>query len=135
MISNVGDKVGEIAGQAQDTVGDTASGLLDTIKQNPLPAALAGAGLAWLFMKGNDGSSHKQNVPQARAYPMDAQGSGQYRYPVYPNYAGGSEYQAGSGYTPALPNSTQVPAPAARTAGLSTLSEDPIPFGLAGLGL
>ena len=60
MISNVTDRV-QGAGSGgtaqtsygvqpvQGTVTGTSSGLIDTIKQNPVPALLAGTGLAWLF--------------------------------------------------------------------------------------
>lgn len=35
---------------AQTTVRDTSRSFMDTIRENPIPAALAGFGLAWLFM-------------------------------------------------------------------------------------
>jgi ElaB/YqjD/DUF883 family membrane-anchored ribosome-binding protein len=53
-------------GRAEDMVSNvsqTAKGfgadMLETIKQNPLPAALAGIGIGWLLMKNSEGSSKK----------------------------------------------------------------------------
>lgn len=75
----VGDKVGDFADQAQQTAGDVAGRVGDTagyvaeqtgdiagqvlrtIKANPIPAALAGLSLGWLFMNGQGGSSQGQS--------------------------------------------------------------------------
>ena len=43
-------KVEDLATSIGDTMNDTRDTLVETIRQNPLPAALAGIGLAWLFM-------------------------------------------------------------------------------------
>lgn len=43
-------KVENMVHSAQDTVRDTGTSVVDTIKANPIPAALVGVGLAWLFM-------------------------------------------------------------------------------------
>ncbi len=43
-------KVEHMVHSAKETVTDTGSSFVDTIKANPIPAALAGVGLAWLFM-------------------------------------------------------------------------------------
>src|SRR5687768_1536880 len=37
-------------GGAVDTVKDTGSTMMDTIKENPIPAALIGIGIGWLFL-------------------------------------------------------------------------------------
>jgi ElaB/YqjD/DUF883 family membrane-anchored ribosome-binding protein len=37
---------------AKETVGDYGSGVIDTIKANPIPAALVAVGLGWLVMSG-----------------------------------------------------------------------------------
>jgi hypothetical protein len=39
----------EALGSAGSTVQDTGHGLLETVRQNPIPAALAGLGIAWLW--------------------------------------------------------------------------------------
>ena len=45
---------------ASDTVSETRSTIMDTIKQNPVPAALVGIGLGWLFMNRSSGSSQRR---------------------------------------------------------------------------
>ncbi|HEX5040387.1 MAG TPA: DUF3618 domain-containing protein [Candidatus Limnocylindria bacterium] len=71
-LSELGDRLepGRLMSQAKDNVRDatigrveeTAKGMSDmvmeTIKRNPIPAALAGAGLALLWMNRSDGSDH-----------------------------------------------------------------------------
>jgi hypothetical protein len=46
----------EALGSAGSTVQDTGYGLLETVKQNPIPAALAGVGIAWLWTHRASGS-------------------------------------------------------------------------------
>jgi chromatin segregation and condensation protein Rec8/ScpA/Scc1 (kleisin family) len=79
MVSNVGDKIGEVADQAQQTTSDVAEqagGVLRVIRENPVPAALAGLGLALLFMKGREGDQRRRTtVYPTRIYP---------RYDTYP---------------------------------------------------
>jgi gas vesicle protein len=43
-------RVENMVQQASDTVNDTRYTIGDTIRQNPIPAALVGIGLGWLFM-------------------------------------------------------------------------------------
>jgi ElaB/YqjD/DUF883 family membrane-anchored ribosome-binding protein len=53
------------------TVGraqDAGSGIVGTIRQNPLPAALTGIGLGWLLMSARKGGSSGQTSYQDRAY-------------------------------------------------------------------
>lgn len=57
LASQAQETAGQVAGQAQgaaraagDTAGDIGSALLETIRQNPVPAALAGLSLGWLYM-------------------------------------------------------------------------------------
>jgi ElaB/YqjD/DUF883 family membrane-anchored ribosome-binding protein len=40
----------QVVGPAVDTARDTGSYIMDMIKQNPMPAALIGLGLGWLYM-------------------------------------------------------------------------------------
>lgn len=47
----------EAVSEATERVRGMGSIMLDTIKQNPVPAALAGIGLGWLFLKRSDGNS------------------------------------------------------------------------------
>src|SRR3954463_3550748 len=59
-------KVGDMTSTATDalsgagmTVQETGSGILETIKQNPIPAAMAGVGIAWLWTHRADGGMNK----------------------------------------------------------------------------
>ncbi len=52
-------KVETMVHNAQDTVRDTGSSLVETIKANPIPAVLAGVGLAWLFMGARSDSTRR----------------------------------------------------------------------------
>ncbi|MFN8541338.1 MAG: DUF3618 domain-containing protein [Thermomicrobiales bacterium] len=54
-------RVEQMARTVGDTTEDARYGIVETIKQNPVPAALAGIGLAWLFM-------NRQSAPQRRSY-------------------------------------------------------------------
>lgn len=44
---------------AGETLSDARYGLMETIQQNPIPAAMVGIGLGWLFMNRQSGSSHR----------------------------------------------------------------------------
>jgi ElaB/YqjD/DUF883 family membrane-anchored ribosome-binding protein len=48
--------------------GTGTTGLMGTIRQNPLPAALTGIGLGWLLMSARKGGSSGQTSYQDRAY-------------------------------------------------------------------
>src|SRR6476660_1165345 len=43
-------RVQDMASNITDTARDTGSTLMDTIRENPLPAALVGIGVGWLFL-------------------------------------------------------------------------------------
>ena len=49
-------RVEDMARQAGERLNSAGSGLVQTIKDNPVPAVIAGVGLAWLFL-GQSGSS------------------------------------------------------------------------------
>src|SRR5215212_3410617 len=84
-------------GRAEDIVsnaGQTAKGfsydMLETIKQNPLPAALAAVGLGWLFMKNSNNSSQdRSRYYQYRTdqYRTDQSGYSGYGTSDYDRYA------------------------------------------------
>ena len=65
------------AEQAMHSAGQTAkeapATVVDTIKQNPVPAALVGIGLGWLFLnsRGSGGgrSTHRQTYQERHYYP------------------------------------------------------------------
>jgi ElaB/YqjD/DUF883 family membrane-anchored ribosome-binding protein len=66
-----------------DTTEDTRYGIVETIKQNPLPAALAGIGLAWLFMNRQSAPRRPERasyVRQSNYWDRDYVRGDQYRY-------------------------------------------------------
>jgi ElaB/YqjD/DUF883 family membrane-anchored ribosome-binding protein len=68
--------------------------IVDSIKVNPLPAAIAGFGLGWLLI-----SIQRQNSSSARAYRSGGSNYGDYNGAVYPEYrdsAPGETYASGS---------------------------------------
>jgi ElaB/YqjD/DUF883 family membrane-anchored ribosome-binding protein len=79
-VSELQDRLspGAIAGSAGNTVKDATAGksgrfigqMAERIKQNPVPAALVGAGLAWMMWGGkkNGGSQHYANGGRSRDY-------------------------------------------------------------------
>jgi len=60
-------KVENMARMVSETTEDTRYGIVETIKQNPIPAALAGIGLAWLMMNRQSAPAR----PQRRSYLDD----------------------------------------------------------------
>ena len=49
-----------MARHAADRVSDTRTGMMDTIRDNPIPAAMVGIGLGWLMWNGKREGSHGQ---------------------------------------------------------------------------
>jgi ElaB/YqjD/DUF883 family membrane-anchored ribosome-binding protein len=65
--------------QAKETVRESGSGFVDRIKQNPVPAAMVGIGLGWLFMSGreeNSGQRGYRGVSNYNEPPAYYEGSG-----------------------------------------------------------
>jgi hypothetical protein len=111
LVQQAKDSVREATiGRAQDVMsdmGDTAKNagysILDTIRENPLPAALAGIGLGWLIMKARGHQDHQDHGYSAyradRSYGPDYGYRGTYTRSNYPAYqAGYNQYgQYGAG--------------------------------------
>lgn len=53
-------RVEDLATTIGDTMNDSKQTLVDTIRENPIPAALAGLGIAWLFMNRSSSSRRSQ---------------------------------------------------------------------------
>jgi hypothetical protein len=53
-IGKVEEKAREIRNNVKDTVFEARYGIADTIRHNPIPAALIGIGLAAMFFKGSE---------------------------------------------------------------------------------
>ncbi len=77
-------RVERMVGNMKDTTRGASSTIMETVKANPIPAALVGIGLAWLFMnKSNGNTSQREYYPQgySQGYGYGTgynQGYGQY---------------------------------------------------------
>ncbi|MDB4939504.1 MAG: hypothetical protein JWP87_6476 [Labilithrix sp.] len=87
-------RVEHMVHDARDTVTDAGSSVLDTIKANPIPAALIGVGLGWLiFGARNSGSSERTMRP----YRLSGGGSNErygYGYDASYGYAEGRDEES-----------------------------------------
>ena len=81
---------------ASDTINETRSTMMDTIRQNPIPAALVGIGLGWLFMnRGSRTPTRYSGRGGVRGSQVYYEGQRSYR-PAYddrPYYADSRAYQ------------------------------------------
>jgi ElaB/YqjD/DUF883 family membrane-anchored ribosome-binding protein len=92
MASDAASSAGHLAGEAASTAGHMASGagetamdlgstIVDLIKQNPVPSALVGLGLGWLYLNHSSGQpDHRarngSHDPYAQTYRSGDQSSG-----------------------------------------------------------
>jgi len=69
-----------------DSANETRDGIMDTVRHNPIPAALVGIGLGWLWMNRRSSSSRRMNGYDANdTYRYGRYEPGTY----YAGYAGG----------------------------------------------
>ena len=61
-------KVEDMAESARYTVQQWKGNMMDTISQNPVPVALIGLGLAWLFKARSDSAQHGNLPDYSRSY-------------------------------------------------------------------
>lgn len=95
MVSNAGDTASELVTTAGESARGFGSTIVETIKSNPVPAAIAGIGLGWLFVSGRKESTQE---PEARGY-SPRYGAGQQDYYGASGYSGesyGNESSLGS---------------------------------------
>jgi Protein of unknown function (DUF3618) len=52
----------DVAGDAGATIVSTGSGLIETIRRNPLPAAMAAVGIGWLLTRGGERRSDPRSL-------------------------------------------------------------------------
>jgi ElaB/YqjD/DUF883 family membrane-anchored ribosome-binding protein len=80
-------RVQEMASNITETARDTGSTFMDTIRQNPLPAALVGIGMGWLFMSARrqamERDSWRSRDYQAWNYRRSLNGYPDDRYGLY----------------------------------------------------
>jgi ElaB/YqjD/DUF883 family membrane-anchored ribosome-binding protein len=96
MVSNVGDRASDMAEAARDL----PESFVDRVRANPLPAALIGIGLGWMFMRGNE---DRGSARRSRGYSAGTTAYARYGAPsrgYYPEtYHGGYALdEAESGY-------------------------------------
>jgi ElaB/YqjD/DUF883 family membrane-anchored ribosome-binding protein len=116
-------KVENMVNSVSDSARETGSGLMGLIKENPIPAALAGLGLGWLYMKRqNNPEQHRSNVPMGFSQNTGYAPNYPYMPPSVPvrsytpsNYGSSSGSNSGGGLVDKV---MQNPLPAA-VAGLS----------------
>ncbi len=94
-------KVGHMVNNTKDTVKDTSASMLDTVKQNPIPAAMIGVGTAWLVVNARrSGSSYSsrrlRSSMQEPGYEYGEQvGAGMHGQGLYGELQSGSQYASG----------------------------------------
>jgi len=119
-------RVEQMVTNVTDNAKDTGNSLIQMAKDNPIPAALIGLGLGWLFTRNKDTSGNWQ--PDYRAgsqYDYSPQGMGgqDYRYGNYrpqPNMQRASYQNQSSGLVEEI---------------IDKVKENPIPVALTGLGI
>lgn len=71
-------KAKTMAKQASETMIETSDTFVDTVKRNPIPAAMVGIGLAWLFMNRSRGNTrrvqYRELGSRERGYTLDSNG-------------------------------------------------------------
>lgn len=80
-----------------DSARDAGSGFLGTIKDNPIPAAMAALGIAWLWAKRRNGSSDHSYDYRGGRYAFEAQGR-PYGYGMNYTASGYGPYPSGRDY-------------------------------------
>jgi hypothetical protein len=68
-------KVEDLATRMGDSMNDTRDTLIETIRSNPLPAAVAGVGIAWLVMNRSSAARREDGRAGRRAYTPRRGGS------------------------------------------------------------
>jgi gas vesicle protein len=100
-------RVEHMVQHASDTVNDARYTMMDTIRENPIPAALVGLGLGWLFMNRSTRTpvrySGRGSVRGVQTYTNDRQGYYDDRRGYYDNQRGyvgtqGAYYDNRQGY-------------------------------------
>ncbi len=134
-------KVEHMVSNITDTAQETGSGIVGMIKNNPLPAALVGLGLGWMYMKNQNNKPAASKAPRYVPQRVSATPS----YPTSPSYDYGYSSQM-RGTNPYINSNPYAPASSydngqtGSTDGLvsrvmETIQQNPIPAALAGLGV
>lgn len=91
--------------QIEDTAREAGDSVFDRVRAHPIPAALVGVGLAWLFLSGSGTSHHarsgrydEERYGYGRRTPYRSRGSYGYAYGRYPYSQYAEERFVGQGY-------------------------------------
>ena len=117
-------RVENMVSNAADTAKSTGSGVVELIKQNPIPAAVVGLGLGWLLTRNRGGSSGNQGMYHPRDYGDGPQGYG-YGQQSYGGRNYGHSYGAGMSGQPENMVEQVVDG----------IKQNPVPAALAGAGI
>jgi ElaB/YqjD/DUF883 family membrane-anchored ribosome-binding protein len=90
MASNVAETASGFVDDARYTAQDAGSGLLETVKRNPIPAAMAGIGIGWLLTHRSSGQPNRASWERARWTGSDR------RFSRFDDYEAGRGGYAGS---------------------------------------
>jgi hypothetical protein len=74
-------RVEHMTSNVMDTASDAGGGIIDTIRRNPVPTAMAAIGIGWLLMNRSDGRSAYRSD---RGWNDSWRGSERYGYAGYP---------------------------------------------------
>ena len=76
-VEDMTNAASNIVNNAGDTVQEAGSGMIETIKRNPIPAAMAGIGIGWLVLNRQSGQSSRSSWSrQGTSYGFDRSTSG-----------------------------------------------------------
>lgn len=81
----------DVVGQAGDTAQQAGAGVLETLRRNPIPAAMTAFGLAWLWTHRSTESGHSWQGGRGWSY-ADSPRYGSERYGVRYGEGGGQDY-------------------------------------------
>jgi len=148
-------KAEQMANEVTDTARGASSTIMDTLRQNPVPTALAAIGLGWLWVSSRSGSSASSpTLGQARGYPtprspsnsaQDAVGSARATVGGLADQATDTAGQVVANAQDLVSGATSSASQAVSSAGhaaggasssvLDTIRQNPVPTALVGLGL
>jgi ElaB/YqjD/DUF883 family membrane-anchored ribosome-binding protein len=86
MVSNASETASDLVTNAGSSAKGFGANLIETVKANPVPAAIAGIGLGWLIMSGRKqsaGSTSYSDQYNSNPRGYDPGRSGQYNYGSY----------------------------------------------------
>jgi len=97
-VEQMANSAGEMVSNAGQTAQQAGSGIVETIRRNPVPAAMAGIGLGWLAMSARSSQSSRHSFADQGRYGYGSQyGGGQYGGQYSGGQYGGGQYGTGYG--------------------------------------